>query len=829
MNFQNDIAQGRVTKDVMMWVGATVGNFQENADFRNHYLEIRVIGEEGKPECYFLEIGAELESQLVKIVERANVNCSHVYVGVALRDNNKSGKESDCSIITFLVVDHDEIDGLKIKDIEDPGEREAARQKILERLENETDFAPTMIIDSGNGYHAYYSFDAAINVREFAVEIKRKCKWLADRYDDCPGDPAMLKIAQPIRLPGSLNVKNLDDIKPCQIVKYDPTMRYSFAEIPEAELKKIHPKLPGLSVNTTSMFQSEYPFEKCAFLRWMCEHPAEQTYSLWLAAASTLAYFGEDGREAFHKLSHQYSKYSENATNSMFDKMLVSYQKGIGPITYTKLAEYGCNLADETEAASPATYIESIYQTQTLADMGLTFSEESGKPIFNPNIFADFFLRQYQLLICEGKVFYNYQNGVWRPLPEYSLTRKIRELFQSVKKNIYRSWIGEQSIEMLKLAATEAREMDTHKHLLNLTNGMLDTNNLALISHDPSYLSTVQVPLAYDPEARCERFEKFGDEIMEGDAERVAVMQELIGYLLTAETIIQKAFFLYGEGSNGKSLLLEIVTLLIGSENVANLSLHDLESSFQRSALIGKTVNIATENEINPKGFNSQYFKAIVSGDRITVEKKHENSITYAPISKMVFAVNNLPYSPDKSHGLYRRIFILPFDRRFDGKQADKHLKKKLQTELAGILNWALVGLQRLRANDYEFTQSAVIEEAISRYKQEQNPMLDYMREMLEINPEVRTEKSKIIEKYQVWCQRNGLGDVVKMSPQKFWNIFKMNCKTLDFPFDQQTSSGVRYLKELSFRELGGRGRQSHQGVINEDEGELAEFMEMVA
>ena len=56
-----------------------------------------------------------------------------------------------------------------------------------------------------------------------------------------------------------------------------------------------------------------------------------------------------------------------------------------------------------------------------------------------------------------------------------------------------------------------------------------------------------------------------------------------------------------------------------------------------------------------------------------------------------------------------------------------------------------------------------------------------------------------------------------------------MNCKTLDFPFDQQTSSGVRYLKELSFRELGGRGRQSHQGVINEDEGELAEFMEMVA
>lgn len=115
----------------------------------------------------------------------------------------------------------------------------------------------------------------------------------------------------------------------------------------------------------------------------------------------------------------------------MFDKMLVSYQKGIGPITYTKLAEYGCNLADETEAASPATYIESDIPNSNSSRHGAHI--QSGKPIFNPNIFADFFLGQYQLLICEGKVFYNYQNGVWRPLPEYSLTRKIRELFQCEK------------------------------------------------------------------------------------------------------------------------------------------------------------------------------------------------------------------------------------------------------------------------------------------------------------------------------------------------------------------------------------------------------------
>jgi len=825
MNLENDIDQKPVSETIEKYISVMLDGHQEKFDFRGHYIEIRLIGQGEKPECYFIAIGDELEPSLVKKVERGKENRKHVYIGVTLRDSNESGKNINCSVMTFMVSDHDEIDGIKIKNIEDHEQRKILRQKILMRLQSETTFMPTMIVDSGNGYHAYYSLDAVVNVRENAEAIKRKSKWLAGRYSDCPGDLAMLNISQPIRLPGSSNVKNLNDIKPCQIVDYNPERRYTFADIPEAEVKEPRSKRTFLPKKTTDTVKNKYPFEKCAFLRWMYEHPAEQTYPLWMAAASNLAYFGEEGREAFHKLSHQYSQYSEKEANAMFDKMLASYQQGIGPVTYKKLVEYGCNLSDETEAASPAIYIKDLWKTQTLVDMGLVFNEESGKPTFNPNIFAEFFLEQHQLLICEGKMFYEYQKGVWRPLPEYSLTRRIRELFQSVQKNIYRSWIGVQAIEILKLAATESQEMDTHKHLINLSSDMLNTNTLELIPHDSKYLSTTQIPLAYDPEARCERFEKFVDEIMEGDDERVAVTQELVGYLLTSETTIQKAFFLHGEGSNGKSLLLEIVTLLIGSENVSSLSLQDLDNSFRRSNLVGKTANIATENEINPKGFNSQYFKAIVSGDRITVEKKYENSINYAPICKMVFAVNNLPHSIDKSHGLYRRIFILPFEKRFDGKNADKHLKEKLQVELAGILNWALVGLKRLRENDYEFTKSVAIEEAIGRYKQEQNPMLDYMREMIEIKSGVRVEKAKISQGYQVWCQRNGLGDVVRMSPQRFWSTFRMNCKTLPFPWQEQTSNGVRYLKNLSLRDIDGRSRRGHQAMISDDDDDLAELV----
>ena len=200
--------------------------------------------------------------------------------------------------------------------------------------------------------------------------------------------------------------------------------------------------------------------------------------------------------------------------------------------------------------------------------------------------------------------------------------------------------------------------------------------------------------------------------------------------------------------------------------------------------MIGKTANIATENEISSKGFNSQYFKSIVSGDRIQVERKYENALSYAPICKLVFAVNNLPYSPDKTHGLFRRMLIIPFDRRFDGKQADKHLKDKLVVELPGIFNWALVGLKRLRDHDYEFTESAVINNAINHYIQDQNPMLDYMAEMIDQAGENdRVAKTAVIQGYYFWCRRNGLGDVMKTSPQKFWAIFKGNVQRTEVAF----------------------------------------------
>lgn len=138
--------------------------------------------------------------------------------------------------------------------------------------------------------------------------------------------------------------------------------------------------------------------------------------------------------------------------------------------------------------------------------------------------------------------------------------------------------------------------------------------------------------------------------------------------------------------------------------------------------------------------------------------------------------------------------------------------------ELPGILNWALIGLKRLKDQGHEFSKSVVIDNAINRYKQDQNPILNYMTEMLnKAGPTDRVSKAQIMDGYYVWCRRNGLGDSIKTSPQKFWNTFRSNSNELGLPYDVQLSNGVRYLKKLTLRDTDGACMNDIFGYINED------------
>src|SRR5258708_27544575 len=139
-----------------------------------------------------------------------------------------------------------------------------------------------------------------------------------------------------------------------------------------------------------------------------------------------------------------------------------------------------------------------------------------------------------------------------------------------------------------------------------------------LSPNSADFLSPVQLPVKFAPDARCPKWDKFISEVFPGDAEAIA--WEIPAWLMTPDTSIQKAILLMGDGANGKSTYLRAVLAFIGKHNAAAVSLHKLENDrFSAARLIGRLANICPDLP-SADLTGTSMFKAITGGDEIEAE-----------------------------------------------------------------------------------------------------------------------------------------------------------------------------------------------------------------
>lgn len=298
------------------------------------------------------------------------------------------------------------------------------------------------------------------------------------------------------------------------------------------------------------------------------------------------------------------------------------------------------------------------------------------------------------------------------------------------------------------------KSFNPFKGTITLLNGQFNITKLKLFKFSKRFFSTIQIGVRYNPRATCDLWKKTILEIAGGDPALVAVIQEMFGLCLTTLVKFQKAFFLYGEGSNGKSLILNILQALIGMLNVSNIPYNKLSNSHYIAELDNKLVNISTE--IDSKGMASTAnFKAIVTGDWIQADPKYKDPYNFRPFAKMIFSGNSLPVSNDRSFGFKRRLVIIPLNRIFGEEEAKKELESELMEELDGIFLWALEGLDRLLDKGH-FTPCLAVDNAIASYAQDINPLETFLEEVCFRGPSERTEKSEFRSRYTDWCHLNG-------------------------------------------------------------------------
>jgi len=307
----------------------------------------------------------------------------------------------------------------------------------------------------------------------------------------------------------------------------------------------------------------------------------------------------------------------------------------------------------------------------------------------------------------------------------------------------------------------DPEELNGRKDLLNLLNGALDLKQLKLLPHDRAQLSTIQLPVHYQENARCDRWLQFHDEIFAGDKdkqEKIDFLQEYTGYLLIPDVRQEKAGIFLGPGANGKGTYIAVVEAILGEANFSAVSLENLKNPHYRADLFGKLLNVSTESGA---AFlkHTDILKQLISGDTIACDRKYEQPFKFEPHARFLFAMNELPRINDTSYGFFRRLVIIEFNRKFDETSRDPYLREKLLGELDGIFLWALVGLKRLRERGY-FIDPPSSKARVARYQLEASSVLQFVEQECILNSEASIQAEDFYKDYVVWAKDNGLQPV---------------------------------------------------------------------
>lgn len=397
---------------------------------------------------------------------------------------------------------------------------------------------------------------------------------------------------------------------------------------------------------------------------------------------------------------------------------------------------------------------------------------------------------KYQLKFFENTGFYEYSLGVWRRRADTEIRQKIAEALGH-----YKAGSKVNSILTLVKAAHISDEHFNEQPIFNFQNCILNLATETIDQHSPSYLSSVQVDYAYDPEATCPRWEGFIRDITDDNVERQLLLQEMAGYVLFSDNSLQKCFYLLGSGANGKSVYLDVLAELFGRENISNVEMSSLIEPFQRIQLQHSIANLSTETQTNVKGAES-IFKQIVVGDAINGCYKNKDFVSFRTRSKLFIASNNLISSRDVSDGLLRRICFVSFPVKFvdhpesEGeRQADKHILSKLLAELPGIFNWTYDGYKRLKKNQaFTVTQDSV--QLLEDFTCQINPVTSFIDDNLEYiyGDHLRSELYKM---YRSWCMDTGHES---MSQTRFTGRLKQTLAQKKIKFSEKKVQGERKL-----------------------------------
>ena len=413
---------------------------------------------------------------------------------------------------------------------------------------------------------------------------------------------------------------------------------------------------------------------------------------------------------------------------------------------------------------------------------------EDKKVGFNHNEFGDRLIQEFKIIEVNG-ILYVYEDGYYQA-DDKIIENKMIDLYPGIKQK--------QRSEVLAYIRIKthvnANDLRVNPYILNLTNTRLDIRNGQCLDFTPEAIEFDRIPVTYDPSAYCADLDKMLNRVFLNDREVINLFEEMIGAGLLKHNRYQKAFLFYGNGSNGKSTILDLIKTFAGMRNYSAIPLEKVTDRFNTAELEHKLFNVGDDVD-NVTLKDTGTLKKLFSGNAIMVERKGERPYTIEPYATHIYSCNTIPRSLDKSDGFYRRWNLVPFNARFsiDDEDYDPMIVDKITSPVAlsYLLNLGIKGAQRLLRRGY-FTEPQSVKDALEAYKEDNSTVLSWIADK-ELTEDyfLETPRDVAYSEFADWCKVSGIKSSMVTGKKTF---FKEVTQKFDFEEKpKQKNDGKRY------------------------------------
>lgn len=353
--------------------------------------------------------------------------------------------------------------------------------------------------------------------------------------------------------------------------------------------------------------------------------------------------------------------------------------------------------------------------------------------------------------------------------------------------------IGMWDVEPIKFHIKMNANRIKKDNVIGLKNGAIIDRKFV---KDYKEFTPYQLDVEYKENAYCKEMDDFLNTICCNKEDVRIVLEEMIGHCLMLDTFPHKFFYLFGEGSNGKSTLMNCLFSFFGNMAVS-VPLNMLSKENYVIRCNNVLVNLSDDIDMTYIS-SSQNLKSLCSGSYITGRNLYEKPFTFKSNCTQIFVSNSLFSSKDKTYGFNRRIELLPLEAKIRENNKDPLMLEKITTPEAKsyLLLLALRGIERIVKNGYELSESRYIKSLVHRYIMES----DSVEAFLEFGMASIEDRrySYVYDSYTKYCIDNNFTPCKKNGfsrrlTAKGYNTFSKKIET-----EKGITKSVRYIRKIN-------------------------------